>query len=47
MQFEFYNTVTVTLEVYIQTHCHDHHICFNPDPLGGNGTPVGLFIQHA
>jgi hypothetical protein len=24
--FEFYNTVTVTIEVYIQTHCHDHHI---------------------
>jgi hypothetical protein len=24
--FQFYNTVTVTIEVYIQTHCHDHHI---------------------
>jgi hypothetical protein len=24
--FQFYNTVTVTIKVYIQTHCHDHHI---------------------
>jgi hypothetical protein len=45
--FEFNDTVTVTIEFYIQTHCYDCR-AFNPDLLGGNGTTMGFNMRgHA